>query len=371
MRPSTLDTLTDEQKDQLYDWLKQMPVLQVALKLAQPAPEGFGIKTHNTTLQRYKERRWAEEAADQMEAAKNVCASSADHAILDTAIASTLKRHLFARASAPDAKTADLALLARFVHRNEKLKLEVERVQISRERLAQNNRRLDLVDRSVKVREETLAFRREESARRAASPSPLRGERAGVRGDSVRGASDSEPQSDHLGPYATNWDEVGDRACKHFGITRAELIRRAELRRTWKNPNDYLNAPAPHPQPAADHLASTPSSSAAQAHDETSVATSSGVTAAVSPTPDSSFGSNHECNSKQEPAPLREIPVLETNNPTAGNPASPLEALAAHNAQFFKALAAQAAAELNALNARTTHSKPGNENQSLTTNHEN
>jgi len=365
MRPSTLDTLTDEQKDQLYDWLKQMPVLQVALKLAQPAPEGFGIKTHNTTLQRYKERRWAEEAADQMEAAKNACASSADHAILDTAIASTLKRHLFARASAPDAKTADLALLARFVHRNEKLKLEVERVQISRERLAQNNRRLDLLDRSVKVREETLLFRR------ASSPSPLGGERAGVRGDSVKGDSDSQPQSDHLGPFASDLEGIRERARKHFGITPEESARRAELRRTWKNPNDYRNAPAPHPQPAADHLASTPSSSAAQAHDETSVATSSGVTAAVSPTPDSSFGSNHECNSKQEPAPLREIPVLETNNPTAGNPASPLEALAAHNAQFFKALAAQAAAELNALNARTTHSKPGNENQSLTTNHEN
>jgi len=362
MRPSTLDTLTDEQKDQLYDWLKQMPVLQVALKLAQPAPEGFGIKTHNTTLQRYKERRWAEEAADQMEAAKNACASSADHAILDTAIASTLKRHLFARASAPDAKTADLALLARFVHRHEKLKLEVERVQISRERLAQNNRRLDLLDRSVQVREQTLALRREESARRASKAS-------------INSAPSSQhsalPESDHLGPFASDLEGIRERARKHFGITPEESARRAELRRTWKNPNDYRNAPAPHPQPAADHLASTPSSSAAQAHDETSVATSSGVTAAVSPTPDSSFGSNHECNSKQEPAPLREIPVLETNNPTAGNPASPLEALAAHNAQFFKALAAQAAAELNALNARTTHSKPGNENQSLTTNHEN
>jgi hypothetical protein len=83
----------------------------------------------------------------------------------------------------------------------------------------------------------------------------------------------------------------------------------------------------------------------------------------VSSSADSSFDSNHECSSKQEPAPSRETPVLETNNPTAGNPAPPLEALAAHNAQYFKALAAHAAAELNALNARTMHPKPENENQ--------
>ena len=231
MRPSILDTLTDEQKDQLYDWLQQMPVPQVALKLAQPAPEGFGIKTHNTTLQRYKERRWAEEAADQMEAAKIAGARSADDATLDTAIASTLKRHLFARASAPDATTADLALLARFVHRNEKLKLDIQRVQISRERVAQNNRRLDILERDTVVREQTLALRREESARRASSPSPLQGERAGVRGDSVRGASD------HLGPIATDWKALGERVCKQFGITPEEEARRAELHKTWKNPH--------------------------------------------------------------------------------------------------------------------------------------
>jgi hypothetical protein len=180
---------------------------------------------------------------------------------------------------------------------------------------------------------------------------------------------------DDLGPYATNWDEVGDRACKKFGITRAELIRRAELRRTWKNPNDYRNvpAPAPAPQPDADHVTPASSSCAEQAQEESSVATSGEVTASVSPsvspTPDSTFDSNHERTSKQEPAPLRETPVLETNNPTASNPVPPLEALAAHNARYFKALAAQAAAELNALNARTRLSETENENENQTTNH--
>jgi hypothetical protein len=226
MRPSTLDTLTDEQKDQLYDWLLEMPVAKVALKLAQPAPEGFGIKTHITTLKRFKDGRWAQEADAQIEAAKIASASSADDATLDAAIASTLKRHLFARASSPDATTADLALLARFVHRNQKLKLEVERVQISRERLAQNNRRLDLLDRSVQVREKTLALREKESARRAASsPSPLQGERAGVRGSS----DSTQPQSDHLGPYATNLDDVSERLRIQFGVSKEDWARRTAL----------------------------------------------------------------------------------------------------------------------------------------------
>ena len=355
MRSSTLDTLTDEQKDQLYDWLLQMPVPQVAYKLAQPAPEGFGVKTYVTTLQRFKKSRWTEEAADQLEAAKTARATSADDAALDTAIASTLKRHLFERASAPDATTADLALLARFVHRNEKLKLEVDRVQISRERISQNNRRLGILERDTQVREQTLALRREESARRANSPSKTK-------------HSESTEQSDHLGPYATNWDEVGDRTCKHFGITREELIRRAELRRTWKNPNDHPGTPAsaPHPQPDADHPAPAPSSCAAPAHEESSFPTSTGVITSLSPALSSCaealIPSNHECSSKQQPAPSREIPI-ETNNPPApcSNPAPAVAALAARNEQHFKAIGAQAAAILNALNARTTHSKPENE----------
>ena len=148
-------------------------------------------------------------------------------ALLDTAIATTLKRQLFERASTPDATSDDLALLARYVQRNEKIKIDIERVQIARERLTQNNRRLDLLERTTVVREQTLAFHREEAARRAASsPSPLGGERVGVRGA-------SEPQSDHLGPYAIDLEGIRERARKFFGITPEESARRAALRKAW------------------------------------------------------------------------------------------------------------------------------------------
>ena len=73
---NTLATLSLEQLDQVYDWLLEMPVHKVREKLAQPAPYGYGVETYITTLQRFKQRRYAELAADQLEAAKSIAASA-------------------------------------------------------------------------------------------------------------------------------------------------------------------------------------------------------------------------------------------------------------------------------------------------------
>jgi hypothetical protein len=211
---SPLHVLTEAQLNQLYEWLLETPAKEVAQKIALPAPDGFGIKTHVTTLRRFKDRRWAELAADQIETAAHLAgAHPAQQDTLDAGILSALKHHLFQIASSADVTDAQLALLGRWAHRQEKLKLDIQRVQIVRERLAQHDRRLQILDRSVQVREQ-------ESARRA---TPL---------------SASPPvASDHLGPLARNWEDVRERARKKFGITPEESARRAELRRTWKNPS--------------------------------------------------------------------------------------------------------------------------------------
>src|SRR5687768_17335778 len=95
---SILESLTDDQRDQLYDWLLEMPVPKVAEKIALPAPEGLGVKTHLTTLRRFKNRHWAEHVADQIEDATHLSSTTASHeATLDNAIASSLKHHLFQR----------------------------------------------------------------------------------------------------------------------------------------------------------------------------------------------------------------------------------------------------------------------------------
>jgi hypothetical protein len=198
---SPLETLTHDQKDQLYDWLLEMPVPKVAEKIALPAPDGFGIKTHITTLQRFKQRHWAEHTANQIEAAVELASSTSGHpthdTTLDNGIASALKRHFFERASDPNATDDQLALVARWFHRNEKHKLDVQRVQIARERLAQNNRRLDLHERAVKVREDALALRREE---RLPKPNP------------------PKRKEDALGPLIRRPEDIEARADRKFGL---------------------------------------------------------------------------------------------------------------------------------------------------------
>ena len=258
------------------------------------------------------------------------------------------ERHEFARAKEQRAQE---------MH-GHKITMDLARKEFAQQRLGIQQRRITLAE---KLGEKKLA---------ASSPSAIRGVTAVYTNQVHSDSAEPSRPCDALGPLARNWAEVGDRVCKQFGITREELIRRAELRRTWKNPNDFRNAPAPAPHPKCDaeHVTPASSSFAAQAHEESSVPISGGVTASVTLTPDSPADSNHECSHKQEPAPLRDITV-ETNNPTAPTsiPATPLAALAAHNEQFFKAIAARAAAALNALNAGTTQAKPENENQ--TTNH--
>jgi hypothetical protein len=355
--PKQFQSLSEDQLAELHAWLDD-PALSYKIIRAKLF-DLHGITISDATLCRYNERReLADRVVNHEDSAKNIRAflavQNAQPIPYEEAGLALIPQRAFELACASKINASTLAALQRVFHYKTALAHTERRLVQNDQRIAQADRRLLQNDKRNEIAEATLQLKREESARRASSPSPLQGERAGVRGS-----------SDHLGPFARNWDEVGDRVCKQFGITREELIRRAELRRTWKNPNDYQNAPAPapDPKPGAAHVASL--SCAPQAHDESSVETSGEVTASVSPsvspTPDASFHSNHGCSSKREPLALHEIPVLETNNPTAGNPASPLEALAAHNAQFFKAIGAQAAAELNALNARTTHSKPENE----------
>ena len=52
-------------------------------------------------------------------------------------------------------------------------------------------------------------------------------------------------QSDALGPFARNLEEIRERARKHFGITPEESARRAALRKAWfsQNPNNSYQEP--------------------------------------------------------------------------------------------------------------------------------
>ena len=86
-------------------------------------------------------------------------------------------------------------------------------------RAAELESKKQLAEKRFDLAKETLAFRQQQhqdliNLRAASSPSPLRGERAGVRGDS----DTSQPQSDHLGRLARTLDDVERRACTRFNL---------------------------------------------------------------------------------------------------------------------------------------------------------
>src|SRR5688572_31508394 len=151
---NSLDQLTNDQRDQLYDLLTDLPTKEVVERIAQPAPEGFGIKTHITTLRRFKNRYWAELAADREDSAKRFANSTSSTpengdklAVLDTGIQIAIRHHMFERVSCASITDDQLSMVSRWTHRQEKLKLEVQRVQIARERCTQNQLRHQLFGR--------------------------------------------------------------------------------------------------------------------------------------------------------------------------------------------------------------------------------
>ncbi len=66
--PGILDTLSPEQSDQLLTWLEIHPIQTVIELVAAPPPDGFGMKTHVTSLRRFyrraQSRRMEEEARE-------------------------------------------------------------------------------------------------------------------------------------------------------------------------------------------------------------------------------------------------------------------------------------------------------------------
>src|SRR5678809_866429 len=57
---AALASLTEEQQADLFDWLTTDTYEAVLKRIAQPAPKGFGIKTHINSLCRFYELRQAQ-----------------------------------------------------------------------------------------------------------------------------------------------------------------------------------------------------------------------------------------------------------------------------------------------------------------------
>ena len=69
---SNLESLPAEAQAQIIAWLDVEPRRRIVERIAKPAPEGFGIRTHVTTLARFYTRHLANERLADLELAKSL-----------------------------------------------------------------------------------------------------------------------------------------------------------------------------------------------------------------------------------------------------------------------------------------------------------
>ena len=129
--------LNDDQRLQLFNWLQQDTIPQVRARVAAPAPEGFGLQVHNTTLVRLRNlvrntelNQWI---ATAMDAASDILA--ADTSVDVTPVRESMSLLLHAHAMNYISQQADPISIDRLITsiaRLEKLKTPPSRVRESR-----------------------------------------------------------------------------------------------------------------------------------------------------------------------------------------------------------------------------------------------
>jgi hypothetical protein len=92
---SVLQQLTEDQQETLYDWLLVDTYRAVQTRLAAAPPEGFGLKVHLMSLQRFFKRRRLETRADWVE---ELSISASDEAKEEAKILDAAEQSLTARA---------------------------------------------------------------------------------------------------------------------------------------------------------------------------------------------------------------------------------------------------------------------------------
>jgi hypothetical protein len=66
---SLFNQLTDDQKAQIFDWLQCFGYTETIKRVAAPAPDGFGLKTHRQSLHRFYQRYSQELKPEHLETA--------------------------------------------------------------------------------------------------------------------------------------------------------------------------------------------------------------------------------------------------------------------------------------------------------------
>ena len=131
-RTGILDSLTDDQKDQLFSWMQSLPINDVLDKMAAAPPDGFGIKTYVTSLRRFYQREKLFRGRDNLPLARMAHLNSEELAILQNASTATLTHHFFEAISAPGENQNYIAAAAKWPTRPKHILWLSHRIAFSR-----------------------------------------------------------------------------------------------------------------------------------------------------------------------------------------------------------------------------------------------
>jgi hypothetical protein len=114
-RPGILDGLTDDQQDQLLTWLELYPVKDVLEMVAAAPPEGFGIRTHITSLRRFQQQAQLNDKEDDVRLARRAQLTQEELDLMKNAASSALIQQAFQLATKKGATSQNLAAASKWL----------------------------------------------------------------------------------------------------------------------------------------------------------------------------------------------------------------------------------------------------------------
>jgi hypothetical protein len=132
---SAIDHLPISDHEQILGWLESYPTYVVVEKIAKAPPEGYGIRTHITTLRRFYARNQAASATSELEIAK-LFDSNDPMTQLEVATENLLRNWAFQIATDPQRTTGAFKALSCWLQRAKEQQQREIQLDLNRQRLA-------------------------------------------------------------------------------------------------------------------------------------------------------------------------------------------------------------------------------------------
>ena len=153
---SAIESLPPEAQEQIIAWLEVESRRKVLERIAKPPPEGFGLKTHLTTLNRFYTHHFAHERQADRELAKLLAPDALGDPI-DAATRSLLSDFAFQIATRPKRNIEAFKALSRWVLKRRENEQRDREIQILSERLAFDREKWEFdVSRQILLHHATL-----------------------------------------------------------------------------------------------------------------------------------------------------------------------------------------------------------------------